>query len=940
MADRPPRFFTNNKRDENAELKADLNSEFRDKRKETVKKVIANMTIGKDVSALFADVVKNMQTEDLELKKLVYLYLINYAKSQPELVILAVNTFVKDSDDHNPLIRALAIRTMGCLRVERIVDYLLEPLKKGLKDEDPYVRKTAALCVAKLFDLNPGIAIDNGLIAILQDMLSDRNPMVIANAVAALTEISEASVQKDIFQITDMLLQKLLAALNECTEWGQICILNSLGGYRPRDAREAGDIVERVIPRLQHVNASVVLSAVKVLMIYLNYQFSDELEKTIVRKLAPPLVTLISSEPEIQYVALRNINLILQKRPDVLTEETRVFFTKFNDPPYVKLEKLEVIIKLCAESNVDQVLSELKEYANEVDVDFVRKSVRAIGRCAIKIPAASDKCVHALLDLLKTGVAYIVQEAIVVMKDVFRKYPTKYEGIIPSLCQNLDALDEPDARASLIWIIGEYADRIENAGELLDHFLESFKDESPKVQLQLITATVKLFLKRPGSAQDLVQSVLQNATQANDNPDIRDRAYVYWRLLSSNPQAAKAIVLAEKPPIDVDTMTVSESLLDELIINISSLASVYHKSPALLGGTSFVDMTLYRTDLDGDEQDPETRRSVYQEAAKAMGSGPIIENLLDLDFGTPAAAPAGVGSSASGGGVVGGGASGIDDLLSMDMDSTMPMGMGGGSGASAFGGLGGLGAGAAAAGITSYAFPKVPLLLAATAQGLDMSGTYVRRHGAVHLDLTVANKAAGPMSDFAIQFNVNTFGLAPAAPLVVPLLQPGSTADVSLPLTTAGPAQRTDPLNLVQIAVKNNYGVFYFQTLVPLHVLLLETPAAAGASGPAFGAVWGDAGAPTAAFALAGFPVTDLLTKLGRNGLHVVQQSTPTASLVSSTLFPRCSWQVYAKTVSDIPIAVEMAMAAGGGGGVNVTAKSRSPEVLALLQVSLDGLLR
>jgi vesicle coat complex subunit len=80
---------------ENFELKADLNSEYREKRKEAVKKVIANMTLGKDVSALFPDVVKNMQTEDLELKKLVYLYLINYAKTQPELVILAVNTFVK-----------------------------------------------------------------------------------------------------------------------------------------------------------------------------------------------------------------------------------------------------------------------------------------------------------------------------------------------------------------------------------------------------------------------------------------------------------------------------------------------------------------------------------------------------------------------------------------------------------------------------------------------------------------------------------------------------------------------------------------------------------------------------------------------------------------------------------------------------------------------------
>lgn len=53
------------------------------------------MTVGKDVSSLFADVVNCMQTENLELKKLVYLYLINYAKSQPDLAILAVNTFVK-----------------------------------------------------------------------------------------------------------------------------------------------------------------------------------------------------------------------------------------------------------------------------------------------------------------------------------------------------------------------------------------------------------------------------------------------------------------------------------------------------------------------------------------------------------------------------------------------------------------------------------------------------------------------------------------------------------------------------------------------------------------------------------------------------------------------------------------------------------------------------
>ena len=131
-----------------------------------------------DVSGLFPDVLKNMQTEDLEQKKLVYLYLMNYAKTQPELVILAVNTFVKDAEDSNPLVRALAIRTMGCLRAEKIIDYLCDPLQKCLRDDDPYVRKTAALCVAKLYDLKPELVMDNGFLDQLKDMVADSNPMV------------------------------------------------------------------------------------------------------------------------------------------------------------------------------------------------------------------------------------------------------------------------------------------------------------------------------------------------------------------------------------------------------------------------------------------------------------------------------------------------------------------------------------------------------------------------------------------------------------------------------------------------------------------------------------------------------------------------------------------------------------------------------------------
>jgi AP-1 complex subunit beta-1 len=343
---------------------------------------------------------------------------------------------------------------MGCIRVEKITEYLCEPLSRCLKDEDPYVRKTAAVCVAKLYDISPDLVEDRGFLDILRDLISDANPTVVANAVASLSEIADSS-GKDVMMVTAAVLQKLLAALNECTEWGQVFILDSLSRYSPSDAREAEGIIERVSPRLQHANSAVVMSAVKVILRYMDEITNQDVIRNLVKKLAPPLVTLLNSEPEIQYVALRNINLIVMKRPKILEHEIKVFFCKYNDPIYVKMEKLEIIIRLASERNIDQVLLELKEYATEVDVDFVRRAVRAIGRCAIKLERSAERCITVLLDLIQTKVNYVVQEAIVVIKDIFRKYPNKYESIIATLCENLEDLDEPEAKASMVWIIGK-----------------------------------------------------------------------------------------------------------------------------------------------------------------------------------------------------------------------------------------------------------------------------------------------------------------------------------------------------------------------------------------------------------------------------------------------------------------------------------------------------
>ncbi|TRM58635.1 adaptin N terminal region-domain-containing protein [Schizophyllum amplum] len=550
------------------------------KRRTVLKKIVANITMGNDMSALFTDVVQCLGTPLLEIKKMVYLFLVSYGRSKPDLIHLVIPNFLQDCNDRNPLIRALAIRTMSYIPLPVVIDALTENLRHCLKDRDPYVRKTAAICVAKLYACDPRKAEKGGFVEMLRDLMLDPNATVVSNAVAALTEIGDRH-DGVIFRLNLATVHKLLAAMPESSEWGQIYIMDSFLRFVPERHADAEDIAERIISQLSHANSAVVLTTIKVLLYLMNYMDNRKLMEQICKKMGPPLVALLSSGPEVQYVALRNILLIIQRRPAVLKNDVKVFFCKYNDPVYVKLAKLEIMYRLAREENAREVLAELQEYASEVDIDFTRKAVRSIGRLAIKVEAAADSCIQALLELLEAKVSYVVQEAIIVIKDIFRRYPGKYEGIIPTLCENLDQLEEPESKAAMVWILGQYANLIDNADELLDDLTYTFLDESVEVQLALLTAVVKLFVYKSTSdgAKQLVHKVLKWATEEIDNPDLRDRGFMYWRLLAINPAVAREIVLAEKPPITTDADRMDRGALDQLLLHTGTLGSIYHKNP-------------------------------------------------------------------------------------------------------------------------------------------------------------------------------------------------------------------------------------------------------------------------------------------------------------------------------------------------------------------------
>ena len=794
----------------------DLNSMKVDRQKSAIKKIISAMTIGRDVSKLFPNVVKCIITPDLELKKLVYLYIINYARVKPLETLLAVNALKRDASDFNgnPLTRAIAVRTMGCLGVEEIMQFLCDPLKDALNDKDPYVRKTGALCVAKIYDINSQLAEDQfGFVERIQEMLGEEtNAMVLANCISALIEISTTK-GKDILNIDWSKCKHLMNALHENNEWTQIYLLEGISRYSPTKQDEINEMIERIIPCVSHSNAGVVLSVIKILIKLLDLVENPETIRSVCKKITPSLVTLLSSEPEIQYVALKNINILIQKRPIIFEKDIKIFFSSFTEPLYNKLEKLEIIYKLVSMNNIDIVLNELREYASDVDVQFVRRSVKLIGQCAIKLDKAAQRCVETLVELVKTQVSFVIQEAIIGLKDIFRRYPNTFEGAMAIINENLRTLDDPEAKAALIWIIGEYSDRIEGAESQLIKFIDNLKEEPYIIQINILDSATKTFLKcQSEESYNILNQVFDFCTKECENPDVRDRGYMYYRLMSIDPQLASKIIVNEKPVINEDVSGFDDNLLAVLMDNLGTMATIYEKPPEL-----FVKKTKEKYfdednegeyeesqfNLNEDEEIPkEEKKEKKKEKIQEDNNPPPQQNkhidLLDLgDFNTASNPPPNNNQQNvnSGGGI---------DLLS-DLSN---IDLGGGGGMSNNMGMNN--------NINVQRFVVIQENNPGVAnpnKGLEVEASVYSNNNNYFMSIVLKNKSAGmPINNFVMQFNNNPFGLSVNPNSLSNInLMPGQTSENNIPLNMNNPSQMPQPgQSTIQTGLRCNLNEYYF----------------------------------------------------------------------------------------------------------------------------------
>uniref|UniRef100_A0A0G4H631 Beta-adaptin appendage C-terminal subdomain domain-containing protein n=1 Tax=Chromera velia CCMP2878 TaxID=1169474 RepID=A0A0G4H631_9ALVE len=605
----PPQFFVDHKKGEVNELRQLLRAVAMEKdpqrKRDAIKKVIAYMTLGIDVSRLFPEMVMASHTTDLVQKKMIYLYLTTYADQNQELSILAINTLQKDATDDDPSIRGLALRSLCSLRLANMMEYLEPAVRRGMEDPNPYVRKTAVMGVVKLFRIAPSATRESDLIQSLYTMVNDGDPMVSTNAVCALNEIlaSEGGMK-----ITRPVAVSLLNRIKYFSEWGQCVVLNLLTTYRPAGEAEMYDIMNLLEERLKHSSAAVILGVARCFMELTTNL--PQLHAQVLERLKDPLMTLTStgSSSELAFSVLSHILLLLQHNETsrtVLAGDFKHFFCRYNEPSYVKRVKIEILTHLTDEATVFDICAELAEYVSDVDTEIGKRAVKALGTVGMSLESAATYVTEQLLNFLSPQLlaigSHLATATVVAMRNLLRKYPEQFEQMKSAVEECLQVVASPSAMthhlpsasatggasggattsaeavAALLWIAGEFCEHIPSAPYALEALAQTCSDEHSEasVLLELLCALVKCFFKRPAETKPALGLLLSKLVQDCPEPDVHDRALLYYRLLRHNPEEARRVICGHRSPVTVFAEHEDKGHSARVIREFNTLSVVY-----------------------------------------------------------------------------------------------------------------------------------------------------------------------------------------------------------------------------------------------------------------------------------------------------------------------------------------------------------------------------
>lgn len=477
----------------------------------------ANNETVREIVQLFPHIIKNVNSTNLKIKRLVYIILLRFNYLQPDISLLSINAIQKSLTDKTSINRSLAIRCLSGIQIPAILPILLLSMGKLVKDSSPLVRSACAISIIKCVELDmhnnsitgnstqkkkKSLVYSNNaksereyLIHSLKDdtsaiyqlsnhlelLLSDNDPKVLSCAIVTYHEVFNGCY--------DLIHNKILNLISHIEDLDSFAICSTLDilcdyiklFYADFDnlksaPNELQELFEHLTNILKYdMNHNVILSIVKILINVYPFEIGGvRLNKIMIRLIQKDEFSDINEDSKISIALDTIIYLLNNELVNFTNYEISNFFPLFDDNNNIFSSKIDILFKIINEGNFDIIFRELKFLIDNSNYNYFFKyeilkninklivlKILTIEQFSCIIRFFMNKLQTEKNDLLVgeyiTGLRQLIQSNLGYYNEILIKLVGR---LIESYTERRQIMS--NAKSSIIWLLGEFSINYDN----------------------------------------------------------------------------------------------------------------------------------------------------------------------------------------------------------------------------------------------------------------------------------------------------------------------------------------------------------------------------------------------------------------------------------------------------------------------------------------------
>ncbi|SNX85062.1 related to Adapter-related protein complex 3 delta 1 subunit [Melanopsichium pennsylvanicum] len=336
------------------EIRHEVRSGDLEVKAEAVLKLTYLQMLGYPFSGANFHMLETMASSKYHHKHVGYLAAAQCFSADTDVLILATNMIKKDLQSSQPLDVAVALNGLAHIATPDLATHLGPDVIKLLTHSRPMIRKKAVLVLYALIIKSPDLL--EASWDRLREKLEDSDLGVVSAAVNIICELARRD-PRPFLPLSPQLFRLLTTSTNN---WMLIKIIKLFGSLSPLEPR----LVKKLVPPITTIISttpamSLLYECIHTIIIggMLTQPGGDDLAHVCVEKLA---AFLTDSDQNLKYIALLALVKILPSHPHLVAEHQDVIFESIEDPDLsIRLRALELVSGMAVSRNLESIVSQL-----------------------------------------------------------------------------------------------------------------------------------------------------------------------------------------------------------------------------------------------------------------------------------------------------------------------------------------------------------------------------------------------------------------------------------------------------------------------------------------------------------------------------------------------------------------------------------------------------